>query len=237
MLRSQGERGIGWFSTFPGALHGESPHSSFSFHPYSIHFCRGIDANPLSSHVLTAGIKPTVPGTNKTLEVFVPSERARLAGCWQKSLCCLLLKRDFKSNWFGFVGFLFFSLNETTEMESSVSKNPTEQHRNSSRASEEAENDTPNPGEASKAHRASKVVSSEHKGTFLLVTLSQQKEKHSGSMAREQNCPSRRNQCVQANISSLTPVGSESGSQEDQQHIMIFFMENSPLIYPWKGLL
>lgn len=107
-----------------------------------------------------------MPGsaTNKTLEVFVPSERARLAGCWQKARCCLVLKRILNP-----IGI--FSLNKTSQMESSASKNQTEQHRNSSRASEEAENDTPDPGEASKAHRASKGVGFEHKGTFLLVTL------------------------------------------------------------------
>lgn len=102
-------------------------------------------------------------------------------------------------------------------MESSASKNPTEQHRNSSRASKKAENDTAGPGEASKAHRAPKVVGFEHKGTFLFVTLFQQKEKLSGSMAREQKCASRRNQHVQPNIPSLIPVSSESGSEEDEQ--------------------
>lgn len=72
-------------------------------------------------------------------------------------------------------------------MESSASKNQTEQHRNSSRASEEAENDTPDPGEASKAHRASKGVGFEHKGTFLLVTLLFSSKKRSTVVAWQEN--------------------------------------------------
>lgn len=32
----------------------------------------------------------------------MPLERARLAGCWQKALCCLILKRELKSIWWVF---------------------------------------------------------------------------------------------------------------------------------------